>query len=69
MLTHEHIGQYKLALVVDKRAVITGYQLAANTDEDSLLVQTILNLGQLPALSSSNSCIAGKPFIFEFTIE
>lgn len=68
LLRGEHAGQYKLALVIDESSTIIGYQVAANTDEYSLLVQTILNLGSLPTLNTSNSCIAGKPFIFEFTI-
>jgi hypothetical protein len=68
LLRAEHAGQYKLALVIDEASNISGYQVAAGTDENSLLVQTILNLGSLPKLSTSNSCIAGKPFIFEFTI-
>lgn len=68
LLKQEHAGQYKLALVIDENSNITGYQVATNTDENSPLVKTILNLGSLPTLSASNSCIAGKLFIFEFTI-
>ena|GEM_PF-1608249 len=68
LLRKEHSGKYKLALVIDENSDIIGYQVAENTDKNSLLVKTILNLGSLPPLSSSNSCVAGKPFIFEFTI-
>ena len=69
LLEEEHVGQYTLALVIDENSNIIGYQAGEGTDESSLLVQTILNNGSLPALSESTSCIAGKPFIFEFTIE
>jgi hypothetical protein len=69
LLRKEHVGQYKLALVIDFNSKITGYKLDPNTKEDSLLVKTILNLESLPALNETNSCIAGKPFIFKFTIE
>ncbi len=68
LLRAEYIGQYKLAIVINKNSKIVGYQIAPNTKEKSLLVQTIINMGSLPALNSSNSCIADKPFIFEFTI-
>ncbi|MBQ0712678.1 MAG: hypothetical protein KBT53_06940 [Porticoccus sp.] len=68
LLTKEYVGQYRLALIIDESSKITGYQVGPNIDKNSHLVQTILNLGTLPALSASNSCIAGKPFIFEFTL-
>ena len=68
LLRAEHVGKYKLAIIINKNSKIVGYQVAPNTKEKSLLVQTIINMGSLPALNSANSCIADKPFIFEFTI-
>lgn len=68
LLKSKHVGQYKLAIIINKTSEIVGYQVAQNTKEKSLLVQTIINMGSLPALNNSNSCIAEKPFIFEFTI-
>ena len=68
LLSAEHAGQYRLAIVINKNSEIVGFQIAPNTNEESLLVQTIINMKSLPALNSSNSCIADKPFIFEFTI-
>ncbi len=68
LLRAEHVGKYKLAIVINKNSEIVGYKVALNTKEESLLVQTIINMGSLPALNSTNSCIADKPFIFEFTI-
>ena len=68
LLRAEHVGLYRLAIVINKNSEIIGYQVAPNTKEESLLVQTIINMKSLPALNSSNLCIADKPFIFEFTI-
>ena len=68
LLTGEHVGRFRLAIAIDQNSKIIGYQVAPNTDEASLLVQTVINLNSLPALNSSNSCIADKPFIFEFII-
>ena len=69
LLRDEYVGKYRLALVIDENSNIIGYQVAPNTDENSLLVQTVINLDTLPALNSANSCIADKPFIFEFMIK
>lgn len=69
LLRGEHVGQYKLAIVINERSEIVGYKISPDTKEESLLVQTIINMKSLPALNSSNTCIADNPYIFEFTIK
>ncbi|RXJ65950.1 hypothetical protein CS022_24670 [Veronia nyctiphanis] len=68
LLRESYVGQYKLALVIDEQSNIVGYQTAPGTDEQSLLVQTVITLDKLPALDANSACVAGKPFIYEFTL-
>ena len=69
LLNRKYAGQYSLVLVINGNSEITGYQALDGTDENSLLVQTILNLNSLPPLSDSSLCISNIPFIFEFTVK
>lgn len=44
LLKDEHVGQYKLVIVIDKNSQNTVYQVDPSTDEKSMLVQTVINL-------------------------
>jgi hypothetical protein len=62
-------GKYKIALVLDVNSKLAGYQVGENTDEKSNVVQSVLNIQQYPELPKMAACIAGKPFIYEFTFK
>ena len=69
VLDEEGKSEYKMGIILDKNAMIVGYDLALESDEDSKLVQSILKHASLPMLPKSALCLVGKAYVYTFTLE
>lgn len=69
LLRPENNGEYRIALMIDENSRLIGYDVGANTNENSRIVQAVLSIEQFPELDNNAKCVAGKVFLYELTLE